>query len=133
MQVILIELTELAQFRTFTNVFLMTFRTFTTVDNLFDMLVKRFYIKPEKSLTEHEYMDWKANLRNPVQRLVLEVFSIWLMNYWLLEEEPHITQRLKDFLALIVSPPYNTTATMIIHTIDRLVHWAIILSGLSHC
>lgn len=112
--------TKPAQFRTFTNVFLMTFRTFTTADHLFDMLVERFHLEPKNSLTGHEYMDWKANFRKPVQRLVLEVFSQWLENYGLVEEEPHIAQRLKNFLALIVSPPHNTTATIIIQAIDRL-------------
>lgn len=125
------ELAELAQFKTFTNVFLTTFRTFTTADNLFDMLVERFHLKPREPLTEYERLDWKTNLRNPVQRLVLDIFSIWLENYQLLEEEPHIAQRLKDFLSPIVPSPHNETAIIIIQTIDRLVRWAVRLSSLS--
>lgn len=125
MQVTLTELAELAQFKIFTNVFLMTFRTFTTADHLFDMLVERFHLKPEMSLTGHEYIDWKAHLRNPVQRLVLEIFSIWLEDYRLLEEEPHIVQRMRDFLTLNVYLPQKTTATTMIQTIDRLVRRAI--------
>ena len=115
------ELAELAQSKTFTKIFLMTFRTFTTADHFFDMLVERFHLKPNKSLTEYEYLDWKSHLRIPVQRLVLDIFSMWLENYRLLEEEPHIAQRLRDFLSFNVSPPHNETATIIIHTIDRLV------------
>jgi son of sevenless len=115
------EIAELAQYKTFTNIFLMTFRTFMTADHLFNMLVERFHLKPHELLTDSEYLDWKANLRLPVQRLVLENFSRWLENYQLLEEEPHIAQRLKNFLTLIDSPPHNQTAITIIHTIERMV------------
>ncbi|KAF8167469.1 ras guanine nucleotide exchange factor domain-containing protein [Crassisporium funariophilum] len=114
------DLTKLAESRTFTGVFLMTFRTFTTANRLFEMLVERFHMKPPNSLTEAEYKDWKINLRIPVQRRVLEVFSVWLEEQRLLEEEPHIAQRLTDFLNLIVSPPHNITALAIMQTIERL-------------
>jgi son of sevenless-like protein len=117
------ELADLAQYKTFTNVFLMTFRTFTTADHLFDMLVERFHLKPYESLTETEFLNWKANLRTPVQRLVLEILKRWLENYQLSEEEPHIEQPLKEFLDLIVSPPHNKIAANIIQTIDRMVRW----------
>ena len=123
------ELAELAQYKNFTKVFLMTFRTFMTADLFFNMLVERFYFKPHEVLTNSEYLDWKANLRIPVQRLVLEILSRWLEDYQLLEEDPHITQRLRDFLTPISS--YNTSAATIIHTIDRMVRWAIGLSVLS--
>ena len=125
------ESVELAQYKTFTNVFLMTFRTFTTADHLFDMLVERFHLKPNESLTESEFLNWKANLRIPVQRLVLDILNRWLENYQLFEEEPHIAQRLKEFLNLIVSLPHNKIAIIIIKTIDRMVRWAIGLSVLS--
>lgn len=125
------KLADLAQYKTFTNVFLMTFRTFTTADHLFDMLVERFHLKPNESLTESEYLNWKANLRIPVQRIVLDILKRWLENYQLFEEEPHIAQRLKEFLDLIVSPPHNKIAAIIIQTIDHMVRWAIELSVLS--
>lgn len=120
------ELAELAQCKNFTNVFLMTFRTFTTADHLFDMLVERYDPNPNESLTNSEYLNWKANLRVPVQRLVLSIFNRWLENYQLFEEEPHIAQRLKEFLGLIISPPHNKIAAIITQTIDRMVRWAII-------
>ena len=123
------ELVELAQHKNFTNVFLMTFRTFTTADHLFEMLVERFHLEPNRSLTESEFLNWKANLRIPVQRLVLEIFNKWLESYQLLEEEPHIAQCLKRFLNLTNSLPHNKNT--IIQTIDRMVRWVIGLSVLS--
>jgi son of sevenless-like protein len=110
--------TQLAQYKTFSKVFLMTFRTFMSADLFFNMLVERFHFKPHELLTDSEYLDWKANLLIPVQSLVLEILSRWLEDYQLLEEEPHIAQRLRDFLTQISS--YNTSAAAIIHTIDRM-------------
>jgi son of sevenless-like protein len=118
------ESAELARYKAFTNVFLMTFRTFTTADHFFDLLVERFHFKPYELLTDSEYLDWKANLRISVQSLVLEIFRRWLENHHLLEEEPHIAQRLKDFLTRIVSP-HDKTAAIIIRTIDHMVRWVI--------
>jgi son of sevenless-like protein len=101
----------------------MTFRSFTTADHLFDMLVERFHLEPNESFTRSEYLNWKANLRIPVQRLVLDIFNRWLESYRLLEEEPHIAQRLKRFLNLTNSLPDNKNT--IIQTIDRMVRWVI--------
>ena len=104
----------------------MTFRTFTTADRLFELLVERFNIKSPKGLTDPEHKDWKHQLREPVRRKVLEVFSRWLEDHRLLEEEPHIAQRMTDFLSTL-SPPHDVTANEIRKTVERLVselHWS---------
>ncbi|KDR85609.1 hypothetical protein GALMADRAFT_54074 [Galerina marginata CBS 339.88] len=103
----------------FTKAFLMTFRTFTTANRLFELLVDRFNMKSPKSLTDSEYKDWKANLREPMRRKVLEVFSRWLEEHRLLEEEPYIAQRLTEFLSTLL-PPHDVTGNEIVKTIDRL-------------
>jgi son of sevenless-like protein len=120
-EIILTKCTELKESHAFTNVFLLTFRTFMTADQLFDCLVERFRMKPPKSLTEQEYKDWKAHLRAPVQRRTLEIFSQWLEDYRLLEEEPQIAQRLTEFLGTVVKAPLMCTANAMIKTIERLV------------
>lgn len=117
---------EIAECRAFTNVFLMTFRTFTTANRLFEMLLDRFHVKPPKSLTESERKEWKLYLRLPVQQRVLEVFGIWLEENRMLEEEPHVSQRLADFLGTINSPTLLTTATAITRTVERLVSRAVV-------
>jgi len=65
-------------------------------------------------------LNWKANLRIPVQRLVLDILNRWLENYQLFEEEPRLAQRLKEFLNLIVSLPHKKVAAIIIQKIDRM-------------
>lgn len=121
LEILLTQCTEPTESQAFTNVFLLTFRTFMTADQLFDRLVERFRMKPPKSLTEQEYKDWKAHLRTPVQRRTLEIFSKWLEDYRLLEEEPHIAQRLTEFLSTIVKAPLMSTANVVLEIIERLV------------
>ncbi|KAF9021750.1 ras GEF [Hymenopellis radicata] len=105
----------------FRNVFLMTFRTFMTADQLFDMLVDIYGMEHPKDISEPEFDDWKEKCWLPTQRTVMTVFTMWLEDHRLLEEEPHIAQKLTDFLNLI--PQRNvmaTTATLIMQSIKRL-------------
>ncbi len=45
----------------------MTFKSFTNLDELFDLLVARFEIKPPDGLTHLEYEDWKIKLQARVR------------------------------------------------------------------
>jgi son of sevenless len=45
----------------------MTFKSFTTVDELFDLLVDRFHIQPPPKLTSKEHQDW-TSLKQKVVR-----------------------------------------------------------------
>lgn len=102
--------------------FLTTFRTFMTPDDLFDMLVDIYRMSYPEILTESEFDEWRDRCLQPTQRQVLTVFSMWLEEYRLLEEEPDISRRLNDFLRLITSPsPLAATAQGIIDSITRLV------------
>jgi son of sevenless len=98
----------------------MTFRTFTTADTLFDMLVQRYRKESPESLTATELQE-RGHHAVGVQRNVLTIFTMWLEDHRLLEEEPHIAQRMTGFLRLVVSPPLSTMAKHLINTIERLV------------
>ncbi|KAF9531822.1 ras guanine nucleotide exchange factor domain-containing protein [Crepidotus variabilis] len=106
--------------RTFINVFLMTFRTFTTSHELFDNLIDRFYCKPPKSVPEHAIREWKKVTRLPVRKRVLELFTIWLENHRLLDEEPEVAQHLQHFLARIQDPHFIAMAKELLQTLERL-------------
>lgn len=93
-----------------------------SANDLFDMLVDRYRSDHPPDLTGPEFDDWKEKLLLPTQRLVLAIFTMWLQDHRLLEEEPHIAKRLTDFLDLIVAPaPLASAAKLIIQTVERLV------------
>jgi son of sevenless len=113
---------ELAQETGFRNIFLMTFRTFMTADELFTGLVDRYRMDPPLNMTDAEFEEWKERLCLPTQRVILTLFTMWLEDHRLLEEEPHIAQRLTDFLTLITTPQsLSITARLIVQSIARLV------------
>lgn len=108
--------TQAADDTRYRNIFLMTFRTFTTADILFDMLVQRCRRERPENLT---IVEWQ-NHTISIQRTVLTIFTMWLEEHRLLEEEPHIAQRMTGFLRLSVLPPLSTMAKQLMQTIERL-------------
>ncbi|KAG6897953.1 hypothetical protein C0992_008343 [Termitomyces sp. T32_za158] len=89
----------------FCHVFLTTFRTFMTSDELFDMLLEAFQMGDQpKDLATAEIAEWKQHLIS-TQTRVLEVFSSWLCHHRLLQDDAHIAQKLTSFLERIKAPP----------------------------
>jgi son of sevenless-like protein len=103
----------------------MTFRTFAAPDEVFDLLVDRYETVPHADLANTELEEWKEKKLIPMQSRVLIVFTMWLQDYGLLDEEPHIASRLATFLSLIVSPSsLMLTAKLILRDLERLVRFS---------
>ncbi|KAF7307282.1 hypothetical protein MIND_00522100 [Mycena indigotica] len=112
---------KLAHDKAFKNIFLTTFRTFTTANQFFDLLVARYQMGRPEGLTDEQAEEWREKMQMPTQRRILTLFTMWLQDHRLLEEEPHIAQRLTDFLTQITQPPpLALTAKLIIHSIEDL-------------
>ena len=91
------------------------------------------------SLTTEEFEEWKEKKLRPVQKRyafnqshiltltelylrVLTVLSLWLEEYGLLQDSPHIAPRLREFLSLILDPSsLALTAKYMVQSLDRLV------------
>jgi son of sevenless-like protein len=112
---------EKEESRTFTNIFLMTFRTFTTPTILFDMLVDRYNTPPPENLSDTHCIEWITHIRLPLRLRVLEVFGAWLEEHRLLDEEPYIARRLMDFLTSLDDPALSGTAEAMLGALERLV------------
>ncbi|KAJ7508677.1 ras guanine nucleotide exchange factor domain-containing protein [Mycena galericulata] len=107
--------------RMFKDIFLTTFRTFTTANQLFDMLVARYHMECPDNLTDEQAAEWREKMQIPTQSRTLTLFTMWLQDHRLLEEEPHIAQRLTNFLTKIAQPQsLALTAKLIIRSIEDL-------------
>lgn len=92
------------------------------------------------SLTTEEFEEWKEKKLRPVQKRsdafnqshiliitklclrVLTVLSLWLEEYGLLQDSPHVAPRLREFLSLILDPSsLALTAKYMVQSLDRLV------------
>ena len=99
----------------------MTFRTFTTPNVFFDMLLEQYYTPPPSDLPETATAEWITHVRLPLRLRVLEIFAMWLEEQRLLEEEPYIGGRLIEFLNSIDDASLARNADSLLQTIQRLV------------
>ncbi|KAF5345546.1 hypothetical protein D9758_012020 [Tetrapyrgos nigripes] len=83
----------------FSKSFLMTFKSFTTLDELFDLLVTRFRIQPPSKLTAEELEEWMKKKKYIVQFRVINTLKSMITDDDVLEKEDlHILSRMKEFV-----------------------------------
>lgn len=84
----------------FNNTFLLTYRSFTTASELFEMLVKRWSIQPPQGLAKEDYQTWVDKKQKPIRFRVVNILKSWFDNYWMEgndEEARILIQRVYNF------------------------------------
>jgi son of sevenless len=67
----------------FNNTFLLTYRSFTSARELFELLVKRFNIQPPEGLNQGEYEQWRDRKQKLIRFRVVNIIKNWFDNFWL--------------------------------------------------
>ncbi len=67
----------------FNGTFLLTYRSFTTASELFEMLVKRFSIQPPRGIGQDHYNNWVDKKQNLIRLRIVNILKSWLDNYWM--------------------------------------------------
>ena len=67
----------------FNNTFLLTYRSFTTASELFEMLVKRFSIQPPRGISQDDYRTWVDKKQKPIRFRVVNILKNWFDTYWM--------------------------------------------------
>jgi son of sevenless-like protein len=115
----------------FRRAFLVTFRTFATATEVFDLLVAQYELDVPSNLSEEEFKQWKREKLWPTRKRVLTVLTMWLEEYDLLNRDAEVAPKLQDFLCLIVSPAaLALTAKHILKSLERLVSFKCIVFSL---
>ncbi len=108
----------------FRRAFLVTFRTFATSTEVFDLLVAQYELEVPQDITEDEFDHWRREKLRPTQKRVLTVLTMWLEEYDLLNQDPEVAPKLQDFLSLIISPStLALTAKHMLKSLERLVRF----------
>ncbi|KAG6372794.1 ras GEF [Boletus reticuloceps] len=82
----------------FARAFLMTFKSFMALDELFNLLVERFWIQPPPNLNSHELEDWRHHKQNIVRIRVINTMRLIAQDEDLLTKEDHgILDRMAQF------------------------------------
>ncbi|KAL9099811.1 MAG: hypothetical protein Q9163_004734 [Psora crenata] len=91
----------------FNNTFLLTYRSFTTASELFELLVKRFSIQPPRGISENDYKVWVDKKQKPIRFRVVNILKSWFDNYWM--EDPG--EASNDLLRRVYSFAKDSVAT----------------------
>ncbi|GAB7339223.1 hypothetical protein MBLNU457_5880t1 [Dothideomycetes sp. NU457] len=67
----------------FNNTFLLTYQSFTTATELFEMLVKRWCIQPPAGLSAADIQRWTDKKQKPIRFRVVNILKSWFDNYWM--------------------------------------------------
>ena len=67
----------------FNNTFLLTYQSFTSASELFELLVKRFSIQPPRAISEDDYKTWVEKKQKPVRFRVVNILKSWFDHYWM--------------------------------------------------
>lgn len=106
----------------FRRAFLVTFRTFATATEVFDLLISQYELDVPPNLSEDQFEQWKREKLRPTQKRVLTVLTMWLEEYDLLNQDAEVAPKLQDFLGLVISPPaLALTAKHMLKSLERLV------------
>ena len=101
---------------------LMTYRTWTTAEALYDSLVGYYVMEQPENLSSAEALEWKEKRLRPTQMRVLCVFGIWIEKHGLVLDEPSVVPRLRTWLSTILSPTgLALSAKQLVQSIDRIV------------
>lgn len=78
--------------------FLLTYRSFCSTDDFFDMLVKRFMIQPPEGLTSEEFEVWQEKKQTPVRLRVFNIMKTWLETYYIDDKEDLLClEKMREF------------------------------------
>ncbi|EIN14378.1 ras GEF [Punctularia strigosozonata HHB-11173 SS5] len=106
----------------FRHAFLMTFRTFASSEEVFDLLVERYRMDHPSGLNDEEFEEWRDKYLRPTQERTLTVLTMWLEDHRLLQLDSDIAPKLQEFLSLIGNSPSSmgVTARLMLQSFERL-------------
>ena len=108
----------------YTTTFLLTYRSFTSASELFQLLVRRFNLQPPAGLTRDEYTIWEEHKQKPARFRVLNIIKTWLEHYWMEPDEANSQELLQRMLSFAKSTHTTTKiplAKALIATIEQRV------------
>ncbi|KAG2340122.1 ras GEF [Suillus weaverae] len=84
----------------FSKAFLMTYKTFTSLDELFRLLVERFWIQPPEGLNSPELVEWRKLKQQIIRIRVINTIKSMVQDDDVLErDDAYILDRMMEFVS----------------------------------
>ncbi|KAJ6099191.1 hypothetical protein N7467_000726 [Penicillium canescens] len=94
----------------FNNTFLLTYRSFTTAPELFEMLVQRFNVQPPFGLNQDDMQMWIDRKQKPIRFRVVNILKSWFDHFWM-EPNDEVNMDLLRRVHTFTSDSIATTKT----------------------
>ena len=94
----------------FNNTFLLTYRSFTTAPELFELLVKRWSIQPPYGLGGADLQKWVDKKQKPIRFRVVNILKSWFDVYWM-EANDDANQQLMQRVYAFAKDTVQSTST----------------------
>ena len=94
----------------FNNTFLLTYSSFTTAVELFEMLLKRWCIQPPSGLPPADMQRWIDKKQKPIRFRVVNILKSWFDNYWM-EGTDETAQKLMQRVYTFAKETVASTST----------------------
>lgn len=94
----------------FNGTFLLTYRSFTTATELFEMLVKRWTIQPPYGINGSDMQVWVDKKQKPIRFRVVNILKSWFDQYWM-EENDETSQQLMQKVYTFAKETVVSTST----------------------
>ncbi|KAL5332356.1 ras guanine nucleotide exchange factor domain-containing protein [Aspergillus crustosus] len=94
----------------FNSTFLLTYRSFTSAAELFEMIMQRFNIQPPFSLNADEMQMWVDRKQKPIRFRVVNILKTWFETYWM-EPNDESTMQLLERAHSFTKDSIATTKT----------------------
>ena len=92
----------------FNNTFLLTYKSFTTALELFELMVKRFSTQPPRGISEDDYKTWVEMKQGPIRFRVVNILKMWFDNFWMENNDYESEQLLRRVFAFAKEPIATT-------------------------
>lgn len=80
----------------FNNTFLLTYRSFTSARELFELLVKRFGIQPPAGLIQADFEVWRDRKQKLIRFRVVNILKNWFDSFWMEDHNEESKQLIRD-------------------------------------
>ena len=103
---------------------MLTYQSFTTAAELFELLVGRWKIQPPYGLTTDDYQVWVEKKQKPIRFRVVNILKSWFDNYWMegdTEAARQLMLRVDSFAKEHVATTNTPGAAPLIAAVDQRI------------
>lgn len=104
----------------FLHTFILTFRSFTSRNDLIDRLMERFNMPPPKDVTHEEFGHFKKEKLDKVRLRVTQTLKYWLENFFVYDFDAEGLKKLDSVVEVIEKSKYPHLATIIKKTVEKV-------------